>query len=100
MKNNVKNKKYKIIALAIIALAALLCLSACAGSSKAPDAKGELEADSVLDLIESVKGYMEAIKDFEKVFNLKMPAAKPEKKIVKAKSADETINQFLKNMGW
>jgi hypothetical protein len=43
MKNNVKNKKYKIIALAIIALAALLCLSACAGSSKAPDAKGELD---------------------------------------------------------
>lgn len=64
------------------------------------DAKGELEADAVLELIESIKGYVEAIKDFEKVFNLKMPAAKPEKKIIKAKSADETINQFLKNMGW
>ena len=43
MKNIVKNKKYKIIALAVIALAALLCLSACSGTSKAPDANGELK---------------------------------------------------------
>ena len=63
------------------------------------DAGDELKADVVLDVIDSVQGYMDAIKDFEKAFGLKMPSAKPEKKIVKA-SADETINQFLKNMGW
>ena len=43
MKNIVKNKKYKIIALAVLALVALLCLSSCAGTSKASDAKGELD---------------------------------------------------------
>jgi hypothetical protein len=63
------------------------------------DAKEELDADSVLTLINSVDEYMSALKDFEKVFGTKI-AAKPAKKVVKAKSADETINQFLKNMGW
>ena len=43
MKNIVKNKKYKMITLAILALVALLCLSACTGGSKASDATGELD---------------------------------------------------------
>lgn len=43
MKNIVKNKKYKMITLAILALVALLCLSACTGGSKASDANGELD---------------------------------------------------------
>lgn len=43
MKNNVKNKKYKIIALAALALIALLCLSSCTGAKKAADASGECE---------------------------------------------------------
>lgn len=63
------------------------------------DAKSELDAETVLSLIDSIEEYLNAIKDLEKAFNVK-PAAKPVKKIVKAKSADETINQFLKNMGW
>ena len=65
------------------------------------EVKDELDAEQVLELIDSVKGYMEAIKDFESAFGLKLDNhRKPAKKIVKAKSADETINQFLKQMGW
>ena len=42
MNNNVKNKKYKIIALVALSLVALLCLSACTGTARASDANGEL----------------------------------------------------------
>ena len=63
------------------------------------DAKGELNADQVLELIDSIKEYVEALKDFEKAFGMKTKA-KLDKKIDKTGSADETINDFLKNMGW
>ena len=64
------------------------------------DAKGELEADAVLELIESVKEYVDALKGLETMFSVKN-ATKPVKKIVKpAANADETINDFLKKMGW
>ena len=63
------------------------------------DAKSELDAETVLSLIDSIEEYLNAIKDLQKAFDVK-PATKPVKKIIKAKSADETINQFLKNMGW
>jgi ribosomal protein L40E len=43
MKNNVKNKKYKIIALVSLVLVALLCLASCTGAKKADDASGECE---------------------------------------------------------
>ena len=58
--------------------------------------KGDITADQVIEIIESLQEYIEAIKDLEAVFGVK----KPTKKIVKTKSADETIDQFLKQMGW
>ena len=60
------------------------------------DTKGDITADQVIELIESLQEYIEALKDLEAVFGVK----KPTKKVVKTKSADETIDQFLKNMGW
>ena len=59
------------------------------------EAKEDLKADVILEAIDSIQEYVAAIKDLEKVLKVK-----PTKKIVTAKSADETINQFLKNMGW
>ena len=61
--------------------------------------KGDVTADQVIELIESLQEYIEAIKDLEAVFGMKKPAAKVAK-ATKPQSADETINQFLKNMGW
>ena len=61
--------------------------------------KSELKADQVIELIDSLKEYIEAMKGLEAMFS--KPAVKPVKKIVKpAANADETINQFLKKMGW
>ena len=59
------------------------------------EAKEDLKADVILEAIDSIQEYVAAIKDLEKVLKVK-----PAKKIVPAKSADETINQFLKSMGW
>ena len=59
-------------------------------------AKGDVTADQVIELIDSLKEYIEAVKDLEVIFGVKKPAAKA----VKTKSADDTINQFLKQMGW
>lgn len=61
--------------------------------------KGDVTADQVIELIESLQEYLEAIKDLEAIFGVKKPAAKAVK-AAKPQSADETINQFLKNMGW
>ena len=63
------------------------------------DTKGELEADVVLELIDSIKEYLEALKDLESVFNMKN-APKIIKSNTKPKSSDEKINDFLKQMGW
>lgn len=63
------------------------------------EAKGELNADQVLEMIDSIKEYVEALKDFEKAFGMKT-RAKLNNKIDKTASADETINQFLSQMGW
>lgn len=61
--------------------------------------KAELTAESVIELVDSLKEYIEAMKGLEAMFG--KPAAKPVKKIVKpAANADETINGFLKEMGW
>lgn len=62
--------------------------------------KGKLEADMVLDLIDSIEEYIEALKDLESVFGIKTPAVKVIKSNTKSKSADEQINDFLKSMGW
>ena len=62
---------------------------------------GEITADQVIELIDSLKGYVEAVKNFEALIGgTKKPAVTPGRKIVKAESADETINKFLKSMGW
>lgn len=64
--------------------------------------KNELSADQVIELIDSLKEYVEAIKGLETMFSVKN-ATKPVKKIVKhntVPNADETINDFLKKMGW
>jgi hypothetical protein len=50
-------------------------------------------------MIDSIKEYVEALKDFEKAFGMKT-RAKLNNKIDKTVSADETINQFLSQMGW
>ena len=64
------------------------------------EAKGELEADAVLELIDSIKEYVEALKGLESMFGVKKPAAKVFKSNTKSKSADEQISDFLNKMGW
>ena len=64
------------------------------------DAKGELEADAVLELIDSIKDYVEALKDLEAIFGIKKPAVKATKSNTKPKNADEQIRDFLNKMGW
>ena len=63
------------------------------------ETKGELEADAVLELIDSIKEYVEALKGLETMFSMKN-APKIIKSNTKPKSADEQINDFLKKMGW
>lgn len=67
------------------------------------EAKAELEADAVLELIDSIKEYVEALKGIEAMFGVKN-ATKPAVKVIKSNTkpanADETINAFLKKMGW
>lgn len=64
------------------------------------EADGRLEADAVLELIDSIKEYVEALNDLESIFNIKKPAVKATKSNTKPKSADEQISDFLKKMGW
>ena len=65
-------------------------------------------ADQMIELVDALIDYAEALKDFEKNFGLdislfggtKPAAKKPAKKIVKTQSADDTLNAFLNKMGW
>ena len=62
------------------------------------DAQTELTADQVLELIDSIFEYVEAMKGLESMFAKKAPV-----KVIKSNTkpnADETINQFLTKMGW
>ena len=62
------------------------------------DAQTELTADQVLELIDSIFEYVEAMKGLESMFAKKAPV-----KVIKSNTkpnADETINQFLNKMGW
>ena len=59
----------------------------------------EVPADSVIELIDSLKEYIEAFKGLEAMLGAKKPAAKVIKNNTKP-NADDTINQFLKQMGW
>jgi hypothetical protein len=60
----------------------------------------EIDANAVLQLIDSVQEYVKAMSDLTAVFGAKKPAAKPVKKIVKTQSADDTLAAFLNKMGW
>ena len=62
------------------------------------DAGDELKADSILEIIDGIQEYLDALKGLEMVIG-KKPAVKVTKSNVKP-SADDTINQFLKQMGW
>ena len=62
------------------------------------DAGDELKAESVMEIIDGIQEYMDAFKGLEMVIG-KKPAVKVIKSNTKP-SADDTINQFLKNMGW
>lgn len=62
------------------------------------DAGDELKADSIMELIDGVQEYLDALKGLEMVIG-KKPAVKMIKSNTKP-SADDTINQFLKKMGW
>ena len=62
------------------------------------DTQVELTADQVLEVIDSVFEYVEAMKSLESMFIKKAPT-----KVIKSNTkpnADETINQFLAKMGW
>ena len=63
---------------------------------------GKLEADAVLELIDSIKEYIEALNDLESIFGIKKSAVKASKSNAKSKSksSDEKISDFLKQMGW
>ena len=63
---------------------------------------GKLEADAVLELIDSIKEYIEALNDLESIFGIKKSAVKATKSNAKSKSksSDEKISDFLKQMGW
>ena len=63
---------------------------------------GRLEADAVLELIDSIKEYIEALNDLESIFGIKKSAIKATKSNTKSKSksSDEKISDFLKQMGW
>ena len=62
------------------------------------DAGNELKAESIMEIIDGVQEYMDALKGLEMVIG-KKPAVKVIKSNTKP-SADDTINQFLKQMGW
>ena len=59
------------------------------------DAGDELKADSIMGLIDEVQVWTDALKHLGAV-----AVKKPAVKVVKKASADDTINQFLKQMGW
>ena len=59
----------------------------------------EINADTALELIDSIQEYIKAINDLGAVFG-KKSAVKPVKTIVKTQSADDTLNAFLNKMGW
>lgn len=65
--------------------------------------KSELKADQVIELVDSLKEYIEAVKGLEAMFSVKN-ATKPAVKVIKSNTkpanADETINAFLNKMGW
>lgn len=64
------------------------------------DLKSELKADQMIELIDSLKEYVEAVKGLESMLGGKKPAVKVIKSNTKPANADETISAFLNKMGW
>ena len=62
------------------------------------DAGDELKAESIMELIDEVQVWTDALKHLG-AMSIKKPAVKVIKSNTKP-SADEAINQFLKQMGW
>ena len=60
------------------------------------EAASALNADDVMELIDSINGYAEALKGLEVL--VAKPKAVQKKKV--SKTADDTIEAFLKQMGW
>ena len=59
------------------------------------DASDELKAESIMDLIDEIQVWTDALKHLGAV-SIKKPAVK----VTKKANVDDTINQFLKQMGW
>ena len=59
------------------------------------DVGDELKAESIMEIIDGIQEYMDALKGLEMVIG-----KKPAVKVTKKANADDTINQFLKQMGW
>ena len=68
------------------------------------DAKGELEANQVIELIDSLQEYVDAIKGLESMLGMKKKSVAPiGTKVIKSNTkpnADDTLNAFLNKMGW
>ena len=60
------------------------------------EAAAALNADDVMELIDSINGYAEALKGLEVL--VAKPKTVQKKKV--SKTADDTIEAFLKQMGW
>ena len=63
----------------------------------------DIKAETVIELVDSLVDYVDAFIELEKTLKVKpdvKPAAKPAKKIFKTNSPDDTLNAFLKQMGW
>lgn len=62
--------------------------------------KSELKADQVIELIDSLKEYIDAVKGLESMFSMKNAPKIVKTNPHKSKSADEQISDFLNKMGW
>ena len=63
----------------------------------------DLKAEAVIELVDSLVDYVDAFMELEKTLKVKpdvKPVAKPAKKIFKTNNPDDTLNTFLKQMGW
>ena len=67
------------------------------------DASNELKADSIMEMIDGIQEYVNALKGLEMVIGKKSAApigTKVIKSNTKPANADETISAFLNKMGW
>ena len=63
----------------------------------------DIKVEAVIELVDSLVDYVDAFIELEKTLKAKpdvKPAAKPVKKIFKTNNPDDTLNAFLKQMGW